>query len=194
MGRDALEGDGLDGLLAVNEERVDSDSVAEAGDRAHVLRARPDANLGCHCSRGHRHPQGGRGGPRRRPAAPPAPGHGRPPRPARPDRGARAGRRTPAERATSPRRSTEGRSRPPRAARARLLRGPLPHDPRPIFNRLLGYYAGNTTEAALLAEAETLPKALLGDIEINWLQVIGEGWAAPLKGFLREGPLMQVSN
>ena len=32
MGRDALEGDGLDGLLAVNEERVDS--VAEAGDRA----------------------------------------------------------------------------------------------------------------------------------------------------------------
>ncbi len=32
MGRDALEGDGLKGLLAVNEERVDS--VAEAGDRA----------------------------------------------------------------------------------------------------------------------------------------------------------------
>ena len=29
MGRDALEGDGLKGLLAVNEERVDS--VAEAG-------------------------------------------------------------------------------------------------------------------------------------------------------------------
>ena len=32
MGRDALEGDGLKGLLAVNEERVDS--VAEAGDPA----------------------------------------------------------------------------------------------------------------------------------------------------------------
>ena len=32
MGRDALEGDGLKGLLAVNEERVDS--VAEAGGRA----------------------------------------------------------------------------------------------------------------------------------------------------------------
>ena len=42
------------------------------------------------------------------------------------------------------------------------------------------------------AEAASLPKALLGDIEINWLQVIGEGWAAPLRGFLREGPLMQV--
>jgi len=44
----------------------------------------------------------------------------------------------------------------------------------------------------LIAEAETLPKVLVGDIEINWLQVISEGWAAPLKGFLREGPLMQV--
>ena len=49
-----------------------------------------------------------------------------------------------------------------------------------------------TKLAALHAEAATLPKALIGDIEINWLQVIGEGWAAPLKGFLREGPLMQV--
>ena len=47
-------------------------------------------------------------------------------------------------------------------------------------------------QAALHAEAAVLPKALVGDIEINWLQVIGEGWAAPLRGFLREGPLMQV--
>ena len=31
MGRDALEGDGLGGLLAVSQERVDPDSVAEAG-------------------------------------------------------------------------------------------------------------------------------------------------------------------
>ena len=34
MGRDGLEGDGLGGLLAVSQERVDPDSVAEAGDRA----------------------------------------------------------------------------------------------------------------------------------------------------------------
>eukprot|EP00613_Pedinella_sp_CCMP2098_P052995 CAMPEP_0171891258 /NCGR_PEP_ID=MMETSP0992-20121227/44637_1 /TAXON_ID=483369 /ORGANISM="non described non described, Strain CCMP2098" /LENGTH=193 /DNA_ID=CAMNT_0012518569 /DNA_START=36 /DNA_END=614 /DNA_ORIENTATION=+ len=46
--------------------------------------------------------------------------------------------------------------------------------------------------SAKLAEAETLPKALLTDIDVNWLQVIGEGWAAPLKGFMREGPLMQA--
>jgi 3'-phosphoadenosine 5'-phosphosulfate synthase len=45
---------------------------------------------------------------------------------------------------------------------------------------------------ALQAEADKLPQLLVSDIEVNWLQVIGEGWAAPLKGFLREGPLMQV--
>jgi 3'-phosphoadenosine 5'-phosphosulfate synthase len=27
---------------------------------------------------------------------------------------------------------------------------------------------------------------------VNWLQVIGEGWAAPLKGFMREGVLLQT--
>lgn len=42
------------------------------------------------------------------------------------------------------------------------------------------------------AEAEKLPKALLTDIDVNWLQTIGEGWAAPLKGFMREGTLLQT--
>jgi len=42
-----------------------------------------------------------------------------------------------------------------------------------------------------LAEAASLPKVPLTDYDINWLQVIGEGWAAPLKGFMREGALVQ---
>lgn len=41
-------------------------------------------------------------------------------------------------------------------------------------------------------EAETLPKALLTDIDVNWLQTVAEGWAAPLKGFMREGTLLQT--
>lgn len=45
---------------------------------------------------------------------------------------------------------------------------------------------------AKMAEAYTLPKALLNDIDVNWLQVIAEGWAAPLKGFMREGMLLQT--
>jgi 3'-phosphoadenosine 5'-phosphosulfate synthase len=39
--------------------------------------------------------------------------------------------------------------------------------------------------------ADSLPKALLTDIDVNWLQTIAEGWAAPLKGFMREGTLLQ---
>lgn len=35
-------------------------------------------------------------------------------------------------------------------------------------------------------EAQSLPRVLLNDIDLNWLQTIGEGWAAPLKGFMRE--------
>merc|ERR1719446_1775025 len=45
---------------------------------------------------------------------------------------------------------------------------------------------------AKLAEAEHLPKVPLTDVDTNWLQVIGEGWAAPLKGFMREGALVQT--
>jgi 3'-phosphoadenosine 5'-phosphosulfate synthase len=41
-------------------------------------------------------------------------------------------------------------------------------------------------------EAETLPKVLLTDIDLNWLQTVGEGWAAPLKGFMREGILLET--
>jgi 3'-phosphoadenosine 5'-phosphosulfate synthase len=39
---------------------------------------------------------------------------------------------------------------------------------------------------------QKLPKALLTDIDVNWLQTIAEGWAAPLKGFMREGELLQT--
>ena len=46
--------------------------------------------------------------------------------------------------------------------------------------------------AAKRAEAATLPMVPLTDIDVNWLQVVGEGWAAPLKGFMREGALVQA--
>jgi 3'-phosphoadenosine 5'-phosphosulfate synthase len=36
-----------------------------------------------------------------------------------------------------------------------------------------------------------LPRVLLRDEDVNWLQVIGEGWAAPLRGFMREGVYLQ---
>ena len=45
---------------------------------------------------------------------------------------------------------------------------------------------------AKLAEAAKLPAVPLTDLDTNWLQVIGDGWAAPLKGFMREGTLLQT--
>lgn len=38
---------------------------------------------------------------------------------------------------------------------------------------------------------EDLPRVLLRDEDVHWLQVIGEGWASPLKGFMREGVYLQ---
>lgn len=38
---------------------------------------------------------------------------------------------------------------------------------------------------------DDLPRVLLRDEDVHWLQVIGEGWASPLKGFMREGVYLQ---
>ena len=29
-------------------------------------------------------------------------------------------------------------------------------------------------------------------VDVHWLQVLAEGWAAPLSGFMREGTLLQA--
>ncbi|KAJ0394035.1 hypothetical protein P43SY_011763 [Pythium insidiosum] len=39
--------------------------------------------------------------------------------------------------------------------------------------------------------SDGLPRILLRDEDVHWLQVIGEGWASPLKGFMREGVYLQ---
>jgi len=41
-------------------------------------------------------------------------------------------------------------------------------------------------------EAAGLPKVPLRVLDLQWLQTIGEGWAAPLRGFMREGVLLQT--
>ncbi|KAI9910141.1 hypothetical protein PsorP6_010807 [Peronosclerospora sorghi] len=41
------------------------------------------------------------------------------------------------------------------------------------------------------ANYEALPCILLRDEDVHWLQVIGEGWASPLRGFMREGVYLQ---
>uniref|UniRef100_A0A6N2KPE0 sulfate adenylyltransferase n=1 Tax=Salix viminalis TaxID=40686 RepID=A0A6N2KPE0_SALVM len=40
-------------------------------------------------------------------------------------------------------------------------------------------------------EAELLPKVSLAKIDVEWVHVISEGWASPLKGFMRENEYLQ---
>jgi 3'-phosphoadenosine 5'-phosphosulfate synthase len=41
-------------------------------------------------------------------------------------------------------------------------------------------------------EIRNLMPVLLRDVDVNWLQVVAEGWASPLRGFMREGVLLQT--
>lgn len=54
------------------------------------------------------------------------------------------------------------------------------------------FIASPERRSELLREARALPAVHLTDVDVNWLQVIGEGWAAPLRGFMRESTLLQT--
>ncbi|KAL0385412.1 UNVERIFIED_CONTAM: ATP sulfurylase 2 [Sesamum radiatum] len=42
-----------------------------------------------------------------------------------------------------------------------------------------------------ISEAEALPKVKLTKIDLEWVHVVSEGWASPLKGFMRENEYLQ---
>jgi len=64
--------------------------------------------------------------------------------------------------------------------------------PNPDGDEIVDLHAPLELKEELKKEAESLVKVLLTDIDINWLQTIGEGWVSPLKGFMREGTLLQT--
>ncbi|KAF5890616.1 Bifunctional 3'-phosphoadenosine 5'-phosphosulfate synthase 1, partial [Clarias magur] len=41
------------------------------------------------------------------------------------------------------------------------------------------------------ADAETLPTVEIGKVDMQWVQVLAEGWATPLNGFMREREYLQ---
>lgn len=64
--------------------------------------------------------------------------------------------------------------------------------PNPDGDEIVDLHVPDELKEERKREAETLVKVLLTDIDLNWLQTIGEGWASPLKGFMREGALVQT--
>mmetsp|Transcript_1482 Transcript_1482/g.2435 ORF Transcript_1482/g.2435 Transcript_1482/m.2435 type:complete len:1032 (+) Transcript_1482:189-3284(+) len=75
-----------------------------------------------------------------------------------------------------------------------LVGGPtLPQGlPYPDGDEIVDLLVSHHEAHSKMEEAKTLPKVLLTDIDVNWLQTVAEGWAAPLKGFMREGALLQT--
>jgi 3'-phosphoadenosine 5'-phosphosulfate synthase len=45
---------------------------------------------------------------------------------------------------------------------------------------------------AVASESKTLPTLEISEVELQWLQVLSEGWASPLKGFMREREFLQT--
>lgn len=64
--------------------------------------------------------------------------------------------------------------------------------PMPDGEEIIDLHVPASLLSSRKKEAETLPRVLMTDIDVNWLQTIGEGWASPLKGFMREGTLLQA--
>lgn len=46
--------------------------------------------------------------------------------------------------------------------------------------------------AIVVAEAKTLPTLDISLVELQWLQILSEGWASPLTGFMRENEYLQT--
>jgi len=47
---------------------------------------------------------------------------------------------------------------------------------------------------AVKAEAETLPSVDISTLDMEWLQVLSEGWATPMTGFMRENEFLQCQH
>ena len=77
-----------------------------------------------------------------------------------------------------------------------ILQGALklspPGLPNPNGDEVVDLHLPEHLRAAKVEEAMTLPKVLVTNLNLNWLQTLGEGWASLLKGFMRGGTLLEV--
>ncbi|VDO60577.1 unnamed protein product [Heligmosomoides polygyrus] len=69
-------------------------------------------------------------------------------------------------------------------------KGVIPDKVRPPLREL--FVESVQEKAALLEAAKATPTIELGPVEVQWLQVLSEGWATPLPGFMRERQYLQA--
>ncbi|GLT73168.1 hypothetical protein SLA2020_450440 [Shorea laevis] len=61
----------------------------------------------------------------------------------------------------------------------------------PDGGALVDLVVPGSLRAAKTAEAESMPKVGLTKIDLEWVHVLSEGWASPLRGFMREDEYLQ---
>lgn len=62
-----------------------------------------------------------------------------------------------------------------------------------ILKKIPELFVSSSRKAAALSESKSLPHLDITTVELQWLQVLAEGWAYPLKGFMRENEYLQVN-
>ncbi|CAL1261118.1 unnamed protein product [Larinioides sclopetarius] len=63
--------------------------------------------------------------------------------------------------------------------------------PESVLDNVKELFVVNSQVARAKAEAESLPSVEISPIDLQWVQVLAEGWATPLKGFMREREYLQ---
>ncbi|EPS59228.1 hypothetical protein M569_15580, partial [Genlisea aurea] len=61
----------------------------------------------------------------------------------------------------------------------------------PDGGSLVDLLVPESERAMKISEAESFPKLTLTKIDLEWVHVLSEGWASPLKGFMREAEYLQ---
>ncbi|XP_052263475.1 bifunctional 3'-phosphoadenosine 5'-phosphosulfate synthase-like isoform X3 [Dreissena polymorpha] len=66
--------------------------------------------------------------------------------------------------------------------------------PSSAVNNVRELFVPENRVAAVRAEAAALPSLDITEVDLQWTQVLSEGWASPLKGFMREREFLQCQH
>lgn len=64
--------------------------------------------------------------------------------------------------------------------------------PEAVRDNLKELFVPENKLTAAKTEAESLPSVNITKLDLQWVQVLSEGWASPLNGFMRENEFLQV--
>lgn len=67
----------------------------------------------------------------------------------------------------------------------------IPHIEKPS-NPIRELFVPDSKLTSTRMEAETLQCVEINELDVQWLQILAEGWASPLTGFMREQQYLQV--